>query len=347
MASSFHHLFWLVLFVIFLSYSQLSPTHENWVYWPGAHLLSQWALSWPIPLILNLTGRYTLVKRNLFYVSLAIAYAGCSYLLEGIVILTLERLLAYQEHIQLSSLWQYYQSNWYQSLRGIGWFVVMAFLHRLFKIQDQFDNEKRKNLEQSNELGSSTLAKLTLQLNPHLLFNSMNTIAMMVRRGENKSAVSVISKLNILLREVLYGNPEHTWSLKEEIKFTENLLEIEKMRFGEHIDVIASFPDLPQDIEIPKLLLQPLIENAFKHGLSLESKGIIDISIQIREKNLSFEIFNTGNSAMPKDYLSKSGIGLTNTMHRLKHFYQDRFTLKIEELNEGTKILLLIPYDPN
>lgn len=342
-----HHIFWLLVFFSLLGYSLLSGTYENWIYWPAAHILSQWALTWPLQSLFNQFSRLPRAKQYLPIASIAILYTISTYLLEGILILTLERLLEYPEHIQLLGLMDYYSMNWFQTLRGFAWLALYGALLQLIKTEALFDYEKRKNIEQSGLLGSWTIEKLTLQLNPHFLFNSMNSIAMMIRRGEKNDAIIIISKLNNLLREILYGDPEHTWTLAEEIRFIENLIDLEKMRFGEDLEVHTSFSVANPSFKIPKLLLQPILENAFKHGLSLDGKGVVKIAVWAADQQLHCEIFNSGEGSVPKNYLEKAGIGLKNTMQRLKHFYQERFTLKIEDLNEGTKVTLLLPYESN
>ena len=213
--SLFYHLVWVLLFLACLGYSWLSGTFENVVFWPASYFLALWLMSGFIPVAFS---KIRLNRRGIMInVLLSFVFGWAHFLFESFLILILERLFGYNEHFTLAQLPRSWIGNWYQFLPRILWYwAYLAFLigYRLWYLY-QFEKENSKTREA--DLGSERIEKMSLQLQPHFLFNSMNSIAMMIRRGETKAAVTMIAELNMLLREILYSDPTIMWPVKEEI----------------------------------------------------------------------------------------------------------------------------------
>src|SRR5262249_54576021 len=117
-------------------------------------------------------------------------------------------------------------------------------------------------------LAEAQLRALKMQLHPHFLFNTLHTISVLVRKKENQTAVRMISGLSDLLRYVLRQNEAQAISLRQELDFIEQYLEIERLRFQDRMKVQINVAEETLDAEVPNLILQPLVENAIRHGIA-------------------------------------------------------------------------------
>lgn len=219
----------------------------------------------------------------------------------------------------------------WQFLDGI---TKYGFLAGIFYTIDFYKKFKEKELRES-ELGLLTkkmeLQNLKSQLNPHFLFNALNSVNALMAKDPEK-ARTMNSKLAQLLRFSLDGYDKRFVTLKEEIEFIHNYLDIEKVRFGDKLKVHEKIDTALLDTKIPSMLLQPLVENAIKHGISREAKGG-ELTIQILRNNgfLNLEISNTGEP-VPEETLAailNKGIGLKNTNERLKRIYGESCSLEL------------------
>lgn len=187
------------------------------------------------------------------------------------------------------------------------------------------DNQRKIKLEGElrNAALKSELSALKAQLNPHFLYNVFNTISASVP-AENERTRRMIAELSDLFRYQLKASQVEKVPLYEELEFVNKYLELEKERFQERLDIQI---DVDKDIMnelIPPMLLQPLVENSIKHGLSsLIEGGSVLIKIKKSEDGkLYFEISDTGVGVKDKTSIFDKGIGLTNTKLRLEKLYQ-------------------------
>jgi two-component system LytT family sensor kinase len=203
------------------------------------------------------------------------------------------------------------------------------------------------------QLAEAQLESLKMQIHPHFLFNTLHTISGLVRTGERSPAVKMISGLSELLRRALDSASEQEVPLHEELKFTELYLDIQKVRFSDRLTVRMEIAPETLDARVPNLLLQPLVENAIRHGISLnDSTGIISISTYSNDGLLHIRICDNGPGLQAGWRMEESeGIGLANTGERLKHLYGNghRFDLRNGEQG-GMTVAIAIPfrvgYDP-
>ncbi|MEM6514819.1 MAG: histidine kinase [Bacteroidota bacterium] len=208
------------------------------------------------------------------------------------------------------------------------------FAYRYFK-----DNQRKLKLEGELRAAAlkSELSAIKAQLNPHFLYNIFNTINASIP-SENEKARNMIAELSDLFRYQLKASQTETVSIAEELEFVKKYLKLEKERFKERLNIVIDVDDAIKKEQIPPMLIQPLVENSIKHGLtSLVEGGTISISIKKKEDKLMFEISDTGVGVKDKSSLFGNGIGLTNTKLRLEKIYNSKLKLSDNTPN-GLKI---------
>lgn len=228
-----------------------------------------------------------------------------------------------------------------------GFFISGAFLLfevlRESKLMQQESKMKLKELE--NLRLQAEVSALNAQMNPHLLFNSLNTIAGTIL-NQPEVAEEITIKLSELYRGVLKAAKQKEHSLKEELEIVRAYLEIEQHRFGERVDFQISIAEQINQIEmqIPPLLIQPIIENSIKHGLSPKKEGgKIWIDISINDKKYIIQIKDNGIGNKAQNSIG-TGTAIDNCKARLELMYSDEATyiLKLSEFGADTKIELPI-----
>jgi LytS/YehU family sensor histidine kinase len=186
---------------------------------------------------------------------------------------------------------------------------------------------------------------MRMQLHPHFLFNALNTIAMMVRRNSNREAVNMISGLSDMLRSALSKENKQFVTLEEELALINKYLSIEAVRYQDRLEVQQNIAEETLLLKVPNLVLQPIVENAFKHGVAKNlDKSLVKISASIHENRLLLEIYNT-SSGLPFNWNinQHQGIGLGNTVSRLVELYKGNFKFQIHEKEEGIAVQILLP----
>lgn len=193
-------------------------------------------------------------------------------------------------------------------------------------------------------LVEAQLKTLQAELHPHFLFNTLHAISTLVHTSPD-SADRMISRLSDLLRLTFDGTGTPSVSLQEELEFLQKYLEIEQIRFQDRLSVIYDVEAETLDAEVPRLILQPLVENAIKHGVSPRSgRGLIQISARVRERALWIEVRDNGLglNGQPRSRL-QSGLGLSNTRARLECLYGAAHRLEFSEIPEGLAVEMQIP----
>jgi two-component system, LytTR family, sensor kinase len=203
------------------------------------------------------------------------------------------------------------------------------------------------NLEQNQQLLlKARMDALTSQINPHFLFNTLNTVSSLIRFDPDM-ARGVVLKLSNILRRLLRKH-ETFVPLREELEFIDDYLDIEVIRFGrDNLQIFKEVDEETLDAFIPSMLLQPIIENAIKHGLAPRlAGGEIRLRTQRRDGWLSIEIEDNG-LGMSAERLAEvygGGIGISNVHERLRLLYGDQFEMDIRSrVGEGTQIRIEIP----
>jgi two-component sensor histidine kinase len=209
--------------------------------------------------------------------------------------------------------------------------------YREIKQKDAIE-EKLKALATQAELKA-----LKAQINPHFLFNSLNTIASLTTSAPAK-AEEAVEKLADGFRYVLSSSDREFVTLQNEIDFLDSYLDVEKARFGDKLEVIKSVQPETLNTHIPSLILQPLVENCLKHGRSPEGNARIEIQCFLESDDVKIEIRDQGRGAPEgiKKGIYTQGTGLRNVNERLLKAYGEGYGLKIKDNNPSGAIATLI-----
>ena len=190
-------------------------------------------------------------------------------------------------------------------------------------------------------LGAARLHALELQIQPHFLFNTLNSISSLVRAKQNAEAVEVIAGLSDLLRYTLDHAGEQRVPLEQETAMLERYLGIQRVRFADRLDVHIEVDADARRAAVPTLILQPLAENAIRHGIArVASAGRVEVRAFRRDESLEIEMFNTGSLGGGE----RRGIGLTNTIERLRQLYGDAHRFSLRERDGGVVAAISIPW---
>jgi two-component system, LytTR family, sensor kinase len=196
----------------------------------------------------------------------------------------------------------------------------------------------------NEELSKAQLDALRRQIEPHFLFNTLNGVAGLVREGRNDAAVSMIAELSDFLRRVLEDSAGQRVPLKEELEFTRRYLNIQKVRFAERLQFTVDVPEELYEVHVPSLILQPMVENAVKHGISKRLHGgTIRIVASRRDGILTLSVYNDG-PRLSDGSETQSGIGMSNVRTRLQGLYGEEFEMSMEnEAPEGVRVSVSVP----
>jgi two-component system, LytTR family, sensor kinase len=194
-------------------------------------------------------------------------------------------------------------------------------------------------------LSRANLEALRMQLNPHFLFNTLNTISVLAMKGERQPVVRMINRLSDLLRLSLENNRQ-TMTLGEEVDFLQRYLEIEQVRFRDRLTVRVDVPDDLLDAEVPSLILQPLVENAVVHGVSQQLEGgVIEITGRRTGDRLVLIVRDTGPGFRNRADRNGTGVGMSNTAARLEQLYGANHSIQAQNGAEGgATVTLDLPY---
>jgi len=219
------------------------------------------------------------------------------------------------------------------------WIIVgAAEMVRLLRTSNE---RERRALRLETQLAEARLLALQAQLQPHFLFNTLNSISVLMREDVD-AADRVLVRLSGLLRRALEGSSKHETPLRDEIAFLESYLEIEQTRFADRLSYRLDVAQDVLDARVPSLILQPLVENAIHHGIARRSSpGHVEITAQQRDGRMFLMVRDDGPGLSAQ---STHGVGLTNTRARLEQLYgtAQSFELASSE-HGGTTVSLTLP----
>jgi two-component system, LytTR family, sensor kinase len=210
------------------------------------------------------------------------------------------------------------------SVRSTFILFVWCSLYFSIKLWQQSIREGERLLRAQAEARDARLTALRYQLNPHFLFNSLNAVSTLVLEGNPPAATRMLAQIGDFLRTILDNEAAPETPLSQEIAFAEQYLAIEQTRLGPRLQVDKAISPETLDALVPNMLLQPLIENAVRHGVApLVEGGTIRIESKLCGAQLMIKVQNSGpaNSRLAPPSDSASGIGISNTAERLKTLY--------------------------
>lgn len=348
----YNFLFWLLLCLFEISktysftYFYDYPFNVEQLYiWPLSRYLIYWILSyWIFDLYLK-TRQKRKVEFIAYHVIAGLFYAVIHKVLSDITGVLLQRLFLGQESGNFTDVTSRWASIFFDIPGNFIFYWGIIVLLLGLDYYRKFVNEHTRYLEMESQLSKAQLKSLKMQLNPHFLFNAFNTISMMVRQGKSETAVSMISGLSDMFRHSLVNEPKQFVALEEEIDLVEKYLMLESERYKDRLSIKWDIePDLLK-VPVPSLILQPIVENAFKHGISKNiGKSLLQINVKKEDQSLTLEVFNTG-SYLPInwDINKNKGLGLANTINRLIKLYKKDYKIQITERNQGVAVVVKIP----
>lgn len=216
--------------------------------------------------------------------------------------------------------------------------IVLGLLINNYKASLKSEDLKNKFLATQLQLKEQELKYLKMQIHPHFLFNTLNTLYGFALKKSEKTP-EIILKLSGLLDYILYQVNKPTVLLEDEIQHIKNYVSLEKIRFGDNLNIEFNHLKNYNNILIPPMLLLPFVENAFKHGARINNILSISLDIKINDNYL---LFSCKNSLKQKQH-NKKGIGLTNIKERLHKLFDQDFEITVSENKDEFITFLKIP----
>ena len=216
------------------------------------------------------------------------------------------------------------------SAGSIAIFLLVFAISTGIRMVTQWFDYERKNREIENEKLSTELSYLKSQINPHFLFNTLNNIYSLAEAGSNKTAPSVM-KLSSIMRYVLTEAKNNEVPLEKEIQFTQNYIELQKMRLTDKSTVDFVVTGDYTGKKISPLIFLPFVENAFKYGVSTREISPIQISLDIKDTEIDFSVMNNKYPHSLLKPAETTGIGIGNIKRRLELLYQNKYQLILDD----------------
>jgi sensor histidine kinase YesM len=236
----------------------------------------------------------------------------------------------------------------------VGWSALYYAINFFLTVEEQADRLERLEAQAT----AAQLAMLRYQLNPHFLFNTLNSISTLVLLKQTEPANAMLTRLSGFLRHTLIAEPGSQVSLAQEIETLQLYLDIERMRFEERLRTRFEIEDAAKEAQLPAMLLQPLVENAIKYAVSTQEEGAqIALTARVIGDRLRLTVEDTGPGAddSPRDPAAPSvpgrpvstGVGLANIRNRLAQAYGDNHLFETRsEAGGGFTVLIEIPFTP-
>jgi two-component system LytT family sensor kinase len=201
--------------------------------------------------------------------------------------------------------------------------------------------------QMESSVTAARLHALRMELNPHFLFNALNSVSGLIRRDEKESAIHMIARLADLLRATLDRGAAPTMTLGEELQLLGMYVDIEKVRFGGRLNFEVDVPSALRSAQVPTLALQPLVENAVKHGIATQAAGGT-VTVKARRENgsLMVDIHDTGPGLAEAELVQpRDGVGMANTRDRLRQLYGPAAGITLLNAPEGGAVCRFwLPY---
>jgi two-component system LytT family sensor kinase len=323
--------------------------HHAWVYLFVTLLLSwlPWALA--TPLVLRLGRRYPPSQwRKASTWGIHLAACEAIGLVYAAWIGSMEKLLnpwaILPDPGPFTALWS---NKFYNGLLShLILYGTILLVGAMLDSRERLAQQQTEAARLSAQLSKAQLSVLRHQIEPHFLFNTLNAIAGLVREYRNDAAVSMIAGLSDFLRRVLEDSHRQEVPLGEEMDFVQKYLDIQKVRFADRLQLNVNVPQELLGAQVPSLILQPMVENAVKHGIAKRAQGgLIRISAFRLNTMLTLRIYNDGPS-LPSDWeKTRPGIGISNVRTRLQGLYGDGFDLSMRNQDSGgVEVSVSVPF---
>jgi len=329
----YHSIFWLVLFVILML---IEGTERGFWFTFSNEVINVFFYAAIVYFNLNyLIPNYLSKNRFLTYAGLLV--------LASLIITPLKMIVFYLKFPEYPILQSQLISN------QVSYFLI-TFLIAGFSTVFKIITDWVRNIQEKQELETRTMQTelrfLKSQINPHFLFNTLNSLYALTLKKSEK-APEIVIKLSEMMRYMLYECNERRVLLSNEIHYIRNYLDLEQLRQGQNIDIKFEVEGQVSDQKIAPLMFIPFIENSFKHGLSNQIQhGFVHIHMKVENNKVDFHIANSKPDALPhQDHRRSGGIGLVNVRRRLDIMYPDNYELKIHDNPKSYAVNLKLELD--
>lgn len=344
--------FWTFIAILQTSQSIYSATLRggavNW-----GNLLSWSIAKWYLwaaftPLVLTFSRRLPIEKTSLksrvpTHIGLALLIGIAHLLFETLIIYTIRNMI--EQKMSLAAISQGLLTYTFHVNFFIYW-AILAVAHAL-TYQTRLRDKEKAATELEVALTNAHLKTLKAQLQPHFLFNALHTILGLVLKEERSKAAGMLTDLSELLRESIDNAEKQLTSLSSEMAFINKYLQIQKTRFEDRLQVELDVDSAVLQAEVPTLLLQPLVENAIRHGIADNSHaGRVRIMAKRKNGRLKLQVADDGRGFPDSgDLTQTTGTGLANTQSRLNHLYPREHELycRTSDLG-GAEVNIEIPF---
>jgi two-component system sensor histidine kinase AlgZ len=234
----------------------------------------------------------------------------------------------------------------------IVWFVLIALcaVYMVIGYYISMQDERMRAVAAVGLARDAELRALRYQLHPHFLFNTLNAISTLVVEQRTSDATRMIARLGDFLRATLEGDGAHEVALADELSLTEHYLDIEKARLGNRLTIHMQVGPDSLRAAVPYLLLQPLVENAIRHGIAPRREGgRLDIQVIHADERLHISLHNDGLAATPEHTRSgetdSASVGLRNVRERLQRLYENNHRFELALAEDGScRVLIDLPF---
>ena len=318
---------WLPLFVIELA---------TWLPWA---LATSWivGLARRYPIVRGTTVRTVAIHLAVFLTISAVAEAWSA---------TLQVLFNPWGNRQPPTFWDTWSITLlYQILIFLIAYALILTITYLIDSRENIARQMTETARLNEELSKAQLAALRRQMEPHFMFNTLNSIAGLVRDRRNEAAVSMIVGLSEFLRRASQDSHRAQVTLGEEVEYLQRYVDIQQVRFGDRLQVSVDIPADLLNTQVPNLLLQPLVENAIKHGIATRvAGGSVRVAGARRDGNLYLSVYNDG-PGFPEDWQA-NGVGLANLCTRLQVLHGAAADLTMTRAgSDGVEVIVTLPLE--
>jgi signal transduction histidine kinase len=321
--------------------------HHAWLPLFGTELVSwlPWALA--TPLLVRLARRYPIIR------AISVRTLGIHLTAFALVSAVAE---AWSAMLQMlfnpwdNRQWPTFMDTWSTTLlfQALTFLIAYALILTVTFAVDARESIARQITETARlneELSTAQLAALRRQIEPHFMYNTLNAIAGLVRDQRNDAAVSMIVGLSEFLRRSSQDSHRSQVALREEVEYLERYLDIQKARFGDRLKVSVDIPAELLHVQVPNLLLQPLVENAIKHGIAKRvAGGSVRVAGTCHHGKLCLSVYNDGPSLPPEWEGTQTGVGIRNLRTRLQILHGNKSALQLRRAKPGgVEVVVILP----